>query len=196
MCSRGLQLESANKAFKATFDDIQTRAGILADKEAKSKAEQMRKNREQLTIKAALKARNIRLRGSAKPPDLEDATIRLSPDPLSPKSLLEFPTLFLYPVHNQSDFIKAFAEKDSILDHLSYLLPAPWDAGKEYAIEGVRCYMDSVSGGMVQVGKKLSLFQALTGGNSEIVDGLVKIYVVPTALSSKWVEEMKQKRSQ
>ena len=99
-------------------------------------------------------------------------------------------------MHNQSDLVKAFAEKDSILDHLRYLLPTPWDTGKDYAIENVRCYMDSVSGGMVQVGKKLSLFHALSNGRTEVVDGLVKIYIVPMAFSSKWIEEMKRKRSQ
>ena len=188
-------MDPTNKALQSTSAEIEARAKVIAEKEAKDRAEQARKQREQLTLRAALKARKIRLRGSSKAPDLDDAVNRLAPDPLSPKSLLEFPTLFLYPMHNQSDFVKAFAEKDSILDHLSYLLPAPWDSGKEYTTETVRCYMDSVSGGMVQVGKKLSLFQALTNGKTEVVDSLVKIYVVPQSLSSRWIEEMKQKRS-
>ena len=143
----------------------------------------------------ALKARNIKLRGSGKvPPNMADAELRLVPDPLSPKSTLEFPTMFLYPVHNQSDFIKAFAEADTILDHLSYMLPAPWDTKGEYKAGSIDCFMDTISGGMIKAGKKVPLLEILGGDNVEVLDGLVRIYVVPTQSVSKWIAEVKSKR--
>ena len=193
-CQRGLHLEPDNTALRSIHQSIKNRAKVLSEKAQNAKAERLRQQRERQVLAIALKARNICLRGSPKPPDLEDAIIRLSPDPLSPKSLLEFPTLILYPIHNQSDFIKAFAEKDSIFDHLSYLLPLPWDSRKEYAIDKVDCYMDTSSGGMVKVGKNSSLLKALTSGKTEVVDGLVRIHVVPSVMSSQWIDEVKKKK--
>lgn len=193
VCARGLKLQPSNQALANLLEQINTRVKAKHEKEKKLEAERLRVARENASLRSALKARGIRLRGSAKPPDLEDAVIRLSPDPLSPKSLLEFPTLFLYPLHSQTDLVKAFAEKDTILDHLSYLLPLPWDTGKEYSLETVDCYMDTISGGMMKVGKKLSLLDALKNGKSEIVDGLVRIHVVPSALAGQWIEDVKRR---
>ena len=59
-------------------------------------------------------------------------------------------------MHEESDFIKAAAEKNTIFDHLSYLLPAPWDTKKEYTAKDVECYMDTPKGAMNKVGKKLT----------------------------------------
>ena len=142
-------------------------------------------------LNTVLASRNIVLRGTSKPPNLEDAQIRLSPDPLSDKSLLEFPVMLLYPTHNQSDLIKAFAEKDALYQHLSYILPVPWDEGGEYEMESVDCYMDTKTGGMMKVGKKMKLGDVLGNGKVEVVDGLVRIYVVPQKRAKSWIEEVK-----
>lgn len=134
------------------------------------------------------------LKWSEKPPDLEDSEIHLSPDRLSPKSMLVFPVVLLYPMHNQSDFIKSFTEKDKLVDHLSYILPLPWDTAKEYKLDTVECYMDTPMGGLIKVGKKLSLLQALANGKTVVMDALVKIHVVPAKLAAKWIEEVKRKK--
>jgi hypothetical protein len=84
-------------------------------------------------------------------------------------------------VHYQSDFIKVFYETETILDHLGYIFPLPWDSAKEYKKETVDCYMETISGGLIKVGKKLSLLRILSSGKVEVVDGLIKIYVVPSA---------------
>ena len=134
------------------------------------------------------------MKWSKKSPDLENAGIHLSPDKLSPKSMLVFPVVLLYPMHSQSDFIKAFAEKDKIVDHLSYILPLPWDTGKEYKLNDVECYMDTPNGGLIKVGKKLSLLNVLAKGKTIVMDGLVSIHVVPAKLAGQWIAEVKSKK--
>ncbi len=161
----------------------------------KRKTEQDKANREKQTLIAALRAREIKIRSTDKPPDLEDAVIHLTPDPLSPESHVVFPAVLLYPLHAQSDFIKAFHETETISDHLKYIFPLPWDAAKEYTIRTVDCYMETITGGLIKAGKKLSLLKILSSGKVEVVDGLVKINVVPAAKASKWVDEMKNRRS-
>ncbi|OAL34989.1 hypothetical protein AYO20_05704 [Fonsecaea nubica] len=194
VASRGFKLDPTNTALKKLLDQIRSRMAVKEAEDRRRLAELRRKQQEKATLDAALKARKIVVRGSKNPPNLEDATIRLSPDPLSPKSLLEFPVMLLYPMHNQTDLIKAWAEKDAITHHLSYILPLPWDSKNEYKLSTVDCYMDTISGGLMKVGKKLTLLEALSNGKTEVVDGLVRIYVVPVSLAPQWIEEMKKKK--
>lgn len=194
VCYRGLQIDPDNVALKKLFEKVKARVKVKNEQDWKKKADAMRLRKERATLYAAIKSRNINMRGTAKPPDMEDADIHLTPDPLSPKSTLVFPVILLYPMHNQSDFIKVFAEKDPIIDHLTYIMPLPWDNKGEYSVETVDCYMDTVSGGLVKVGKKKSLLEALSDQKTEIVDGLVRIHVVPQRLASNWVEEVKKKK--
>ncbi|KAK5231642.1 HSP70/90 co-chaperone [Exophiala xenobiotica] len=194
VASRGIKIDPDNVALKKLLGQIRARAQVKEEQDRRRLAEQRRRRQEQLVLEAALKARNIQLRGSKHAPNLEDAVIRLSPDPLSPKSLLEFPVMLLYPMHNQSDFIKAWAEKDAIVHHLSYILPLPWDTENAYKQSTVDCYMDTVGGGLMKIGKKLTLLEALSNGKTEIVDGLVRIHVVPVSLASQWIAEVKRKK--
>lgn len=194
VCYRGLKLDPTNKAMETLLDKIRKRSRMKEEQDRKRRVDMERRRKERFVLMTALKARNIRLNKNPKPVDMADARIRMVPDPLSPTSTLEFPTMFLYPMHAQSDFIIAFAEQDSPYDHLKEMLPLPWDSKAEYKLKTVDCYMDTTSGGMIKIGKKLSLLEILSNDKVEVVDGLVKIHVVPQALASKWIEEVKKKR--
>ena len=193
-CLHGLKIDPNNIALSRLSEQIRQCSKIDPERSAKDSVERERRKREKLTLASALSARQIRIRGSERAPDLEDAGIHLSPDALSPKSTLIFPVILLYPMHAQSDFVKSFAETDTIVDHLTYILPLPWDTQGEYRIAAVDCYMDTASGGMIKVGKKSSLLQVLTSGKTEIVDGLVRIHIVPTGLAAKWIDGVKQRK--
>ena len=194
VCYRGLKFDGANTPLKALLQRIQTRADILERVDRKRREQHMRVRQEKRMLLAVLAERGIKFRGTEKPPDLEDAQIRLSPDPLSRISLLEFPVMLLYPTHHQTDLIKAFAEKDWLSHHLSYILPLPWDEKKEFTMDSTECYMDTVSGGLMKVGKKLKLLDILANGKTEIVDGLVRIYVVPKGQAAQWIEDVKKQK--
>jgi hypothetical protein len=94
----------------------------------------------------------------------------------------------------QSDFIKGFSEMHSIVDHLDYIFPLPWDTKKEYTISNVECFMQTVSGGLIKAGKKLPLLQILTGGKVEVVDHMVRIFIVPTSKTAAFIAEMKARK--
>ena len=194
VCYRGLKLDESNQAMKTLLDKIQKRSRVLEERHCKRKVEQSQLRQEKLTLITAIKARGIKLRGSGNPPpNLADAELRLVPDPLSPESTLEWPCMLLYPMHNQSDFIKAFSEKDSVQQHLDYILPLPWDGKGEYRPATVECYMDTITGGLLKVGKKVSLLEVLSNAKIEVLDGLVRIFVVPPG--GQWLEEIRKKRN-
>ncbi|KAI9368516.1 hypothetical protein BJX61DRAFT_523700 [Aspergillus egyptiacus] len=192
--ARGLALDPENKPLQTVAAKAAERKASLDRIAAKRKAEDERTRKEKLLLSTALRARQIRTRKTDQPPEMEDASIKLAPDPLSPESTLEFPTVLLYPMDAQSDFIKAFSEMSSIQDHLEYIFPLPWDTKKEYTIASVECYMDTHTGGLIKAGKKLPLLQILSGSKVEVVDELVRIYVVPAAKSKEFIAAMKARK--
>jgi hypothetical protein len=161
--------------------------------EAKRRERAERLAAEERTLKQAIKIRGILVRTTNRPPETEDAVMKLE-DPLDVESMLSIPTIFLYPAHLQSDFIKAFEETQTITDHLSYILPLPWDAPKEYRPASVECYIETTTAGLIKAGKKLPLLKILTSGKTEIVDGLLRVYILPRDKVAPWIEEWKAKK--
>lgn len=102
--------------------------------------------------------------------------------------------MFLYPVDAQSDFIKGFSEMHCIADHLEYIFPLPWDDKGEYTVSGVECFMETVTGGLIKAGKRVPLLKILAGGKVEVVDELVRIYVVPVGRVGGFIEKMKARK--
>lgn len=122
----------------------------------KAKAKEKKLHSEKEALLAAIKDRGIKLLQPLKPrqqgSDSEDegssaAISQLSLDSLSSQEAtgahvfldeqgsLHWPVLFLYPEHQQSDFISAFCENSSFIDHLAVMfgeeLP-PWDTDRKY----------------------------------------------------------------
>lgn len=194
-CARGLALDEGNKALQAVARDIIARAEHVAAAKRKEAERLAREERRKMLLKAAVAARGIRTRSTDKPPEMEDARLRLVPDEDDPTSSLSFPTVLLYPADLETDFIKAFNEQESLSDHLAYVFPLPWDQKGEYTLAGVECYMDTASGGLIKVGKKAPLLKALSSDKVEVVDEVVKIFVLPKAKAESWVQEYKSKKA-
>ncbi|EHK99413.1 putative Hsp70/Hsp90 co-chaperone CNS1 [Glarea lozoyensis 74030] len=163
-CAKGLSVDEGNVALKGVAREI------------------IKKN-EEITRRKKIEAEQM-----------EDAKIQLTPDPTDPTSTISFPTILLYPLHLESDFIKAFNELEPISHHLSYILPLPWDLKHEYTPANVECYIETTTGGLLKVGKKATLLKVLTAENVEVVDEVVKIFVVPKAKAPAWIQEFKTKK--
>jgi hypothetical protein len=148
---------------------------------------------ERATLKLALKSRGIKTKSTEQAPDLEDAAIKLE-NSLDPSSTLAFPVLILYPTHSQSDFIKAFAETDTLTQHLDYIFPLPWDTAEEFKVDNIEAYMETVAGGLIKVGKKMTLGKVLGSGKCEVVDGLARMSVMPKSKAQDWIAEFKKRR--
>jgi tetratricopeptide (TPR) repeat protein len=195
VCSRGLALEPENKSLRSVADGIVKRATTLDELRRKAAEREAKKQRRALLLKAALMARGIKMRQTAQPPEMEDAKVTLLPNEDDPSSELAFPTVLLYPLHLESDFIKAFQETHTLEDHLGYIFPLPWDREKSYTLAGVTCYVETKEGGLIKMGKKVPLLKVLSGGKVEVVDEVVRIFVLPTAKAEGWVKEFKEKRA-
>lgn len=133
----------------------------------KAKAKEKKLHGEKEALLAAIKDRGIKLFQSAKPhqhgSDSEDederssaAIAQLSLDGLTSQEVtgaqvflddqgsLHWPVLFLYPEHQQSDFISAFSENSCFVDHLTHMfgeLP-PWDTDRKYLPQNLQLYFE------------------------------------------------------
>lgn len=191
-CERGLALDAQNAPLKALQTKITSRKDHIASVEKTRREREEKAASERATLKLALKARNIFTRTTDQPPDLEDAAIKLA-NPMDPSSTITYPVILLYPIHSQSDFIKAFGETEKLGQHLEYIFPLPWDEKHEYTVDNVEAYMETTAGGLIKVGKKILLGKVLGCGKVEILDGLVKINIVPKDKAAGWIEEFKKR---
>jgi hypothetical protein len=190
---RGLEIDPQNVQLGNLLGKITARKQVLDKKQRERHERETRAAAEKEAVKMALKTRKIRYRETSNPPEMEDAVVKLE-SALDPSSTLSIPVLLLYPVHAQSDFIKVFQENETLVDHLSYVFPVPWDGQNEYTPSSVDCYIETASGGLIKAGKKLPLLQILSSGKVELVDGLLKIQVIPHAKATEWIEEYKRRK--
>ncbi|KAJ9423733.1 hypothetical protein QL093DRAFT_2563127 [Fusarium oxysporum] len=195
VCARGLSLDENNASLRAVADDIIKRAKEIDARRKRDAEREAKEKRRALLIKAALRARNIPTRTTSQPPEMEDAGIALLPDPDDPRSTLAFPTVLLYPLHLESDFIKAFEETHSLEDHLSYIFPLPWDKEGVYTTAGVEAFVETTQGGLLKMGKRVPLLKVLGTGKVEVVDEVVRIFIVPKDKAEAWTREHKAKRA-
>jgi tetratricopeptide (TPR) repeat protein len=192
--SLGLKLDPKNASLKTLSTKITTRRTYLDSLNKARREREEKAASERATLNLALKSRGILSRKTDQAPDLEDAVVKLE-QPLDPSSTLSFPVMLLYPLHAQSDFIKAFSEKESLLQHVDYIFPLPWDEKHEYTADGIEAYMETSAGGLIKAGKKMALGKILGSGKVEVVDGLIKMNVVPKGRASEWIEEFKKRRT-
>lgn len=192
-CDRGLAIDPSNASLKILKTKITARIEHLAAVEKKRQEREAKAASERATLELALKARNVLTRSTGEKPDLEDAEIKLE-NALDPSSNLTYPVILLYPTHGQSDFVKAFGERETLGQHLDYIFPLPWDEKHEYSVDKIEAYMETAAGGLIKVGKKMMLAKVLGSGKTEILDGLVRISVVPKDKTEGWIEEFKKRR--
>lgn len=188
-CDEGLKLHPTDKKLqelRATADKHKR----AADRDArKAKAKEKKLLSEKEALLNAIKDRGIKLvqptrprRGSDSDDDEDEVASRglseLSLDGLSSQEVtgaqvfinqednaLYWPVLFLYPEHQQSDFISAFCEKHCFSDHLSVMfgeeLP-PWDSEQKYRPPNLQLFFeDEQKETLHQVDPQKSLLQVL-----------------------------------
>lgn len=187
-CDDGLKVSPADKKLQElrTAADKHKRAAERDARKAKLKDKKLHHEKE--TLLGAIKDRGIKLLQSVKPrhcgSDGEDedggssaAISQLTLDGLSSQEAtgaqvfldeqasLHWPVLFLYPEHQQTDFISAFCENNCFVDHLAVMfgeeLP-PWDTDRKYRPQNLQLYFeDEEKETFYQVNPETSLLKVL-----------------------------------
>ncbi|EPS40598.1 hypothetical protein H072_5522 [Dactylellina haptotyla CBS 200.50] len=201
---RGVTLDPSNSALNAIQAKISSRKNILASLQlARQEREQLSKAKE-IALKQALIVRGIAERSTtSKNVDLpSDATVLLQ-DPLDPESTLYFPLLILYPLHLESDFVKSISEDETVHSQLQEILSPfdlpNWDHEKEYAYKNVDVLVEKGKYGihenptLSKVGRNIPLKKILQGGKMELIDGILRVFVIPKGRLTEFLDDWRQK---
>jgi hypothetical protein len=191
-CDRGLEVDPPNKSLLALQVQIKARKDQIAATEAERMARQLLEKKKKEALQKAFESRNLLWKETGTSPDVQDATPSLE-DGFDPSSTLSVPILLLYPLASQTDLIKSASEDTALNEHLEYVLPPPWDAegGGSYTQSSVNCYVATPSGGLSKIARKIQIGKLLRSGKVELIDGLLRIYIVPEKLAPGWIEEYK-----
>ncbi|QSL65205.1 hypothetical protein MERGE_002512 [Pneumocystis wakefieldiae] len=182
-----------NDAFNSLKQQVLGRKKYL---EKKFKEEYERKHisfMKKMTLQKALKERGIITRSSPIEPDMGDVELRLS-SPLDITSTLLFPVTFLYPLVLQSDFITQVAETSTIQEQLDLVLSSrpQWDKNNEYSPSNVEVCIETI-GEIIKVKKNAQLLDILAN-KVEVLDGIVRLLILPKNKIDLWIDEWKRKQ--
>ncbi|XP_008944660.1 PREDICTED: tetratricopeptide repeat protein 4, partial [Merops nubicus] len=177
-CEEGLRIDSKEKKL------VETRAKADKLKRAeerdarRAKVLERKEQRQKEVLLAAIKERNIKLvlEPSNEEEEVADGLAEISLDGFHPDNAtgakvhldaegnLNWPVLFLYPEHEQTDFIEAFHENSRFIDHLMVMfaeLP-PWDLERKYLPRNLELYFeDEERAEMYELSPEQTLLQVL-----------------------------------
>ncbi|KAM6938642.1 tetratricopeptide repeat protein 4 [Lycodopsis pacificus] len=213
-------LNDAGAAKKIKPDHLKALIRATERDARKAKIKDKKLHAEKEDLLAAIKARGIKLLHSVKPrrsgSDSEDedegspaAMSQLNLDCLSSQEAtgaqvfldeqrsLHWPVLFLYPEHQQTDFISAFSEKNCFIDHLAVMfgeeLP-PWDVDRKYHSKDLQLYFeDEEKETLYQVNPETSLLKVLQHKRCFVKSGSPS-FIVLVRSSSFWKQFLTGKK--
>ncbi|XP_019953904.2 tetratricopeptide repeat protein 4 [Paralichthys olivaceus] len=217
-CDEGLKVHPTDKKLQElrAAADKHRRAAERDARKAKVKAKKLHGEKEALL--AAIKDRGIKFLQSAKRCGSDDededegspaVMSQLSLDGISSQEAtgaqvfqdeqgsLHWPVLFLYPEHQQSDFISAFCESSCFVDHLIVMfgeeLP-PWDVDRKYLIQNLQLYFeDEEKETLYQVNPETPLLEVLQHKRFFVKAGSPSFIVLVTG-SSFWKQFISGKK--
>jgi Cns1/TTC4 Wheel domain len=130
-----------------------------------------------------------------RPPDLGPISPYHLSDSMDVNSDLCFPTILLYPLSSQTDLIAEFPLSSTLTQQLSIVLEdsPSWDVQREYTVDNVDCFMEiekDTGHGLIKIGKSIMMEKVLKG--RIILDGIIRIFVVPKMKAQEWITEWKK----
>ncbi|KAK6201687.1 uncharacterized protein RJT21DRAFT_37328 [Scheffersomyces amazonensis] len=192
----GLTVDPSNKDVKAVLDKVVAKQKSIEEARLKKERELEHKKMVQSILDNSIKLRHYTIIKSSAPADLlEDAKIRLE-DEKDYESQLIFPAMILYPTTDEFDFIAEVGELTSPLEILEMVLnrPREWfedPKHKDFTVKKLECYMETETGGLIKVGKKISINNALMNEKPKapLFDNGLRLYVVPKTQSADWLSK-------
>lgn len=192
----GLAIESENQALKSIENRIKQRVELKQQKLNQSIAQKQHQKELKEFLDLALQIRNIKLIDTKQPAELlQNAKLELE-NPKDFESQLVFPAMVLYPTTDEFDFIASVSELSTPNDILNVILdrPAEWfelPGHKEFTSSKLQVYMETMSGGLIKIGKKVSFHDVLKmeTPKAPLFDKSLRIYFVPKSKAQSWLEK-------
>ncbi|KAK7076906.1 Tetratricopeptide repeat protein 4 [Halocaridina rubra] len=205
-CDKGLSIDPSEQKFKSTrLSAAKEKKVIERDFRRKAQEEKKKENEEMKVIKAimsrgiTLGTSTMKASSSLSLKDLEPChpAAQGSRVHLNENDDLVWPVMFIYPEHQETDFIQAFPESDIISDHLDVMLgpeaaTAPWDIENKYLSQNLLLYFeDKEKEKLYEVDRNSTLLQVLTHPRYQVLGGTPGLLVL--CKDSKFLVEFVKK---
>ncbi|SGZ54031.1 CIC11C00000005080 [Sungouiella intermedia] len=192
----GLTKDPENKAIQETLRKVEEKEKQIEEKRLKKEREEHQERLRKELLTNAVKLRHFETVKTPRPADyLEDAKLRLE-DPADYESQLIFPAVVLYPTTDEFDFVAEISELTTPLELLEMVLDRPqsWfedPKHKNFTVKSLECYMETITGGLIKVGKKVPINKALMSDKAKapLFDNALRLYVVPKQDSPEWLSK-------
>lgn len=198
----GLNKDPQNQAIIDTLALIKKKEEQIEEQARKKKRIADEKKLKEQTLQLALNLRGINVIHSLRPTEFLDGAILKLEDPLDVESQLIFPAMILYPTIDEFDYVAEVGELTEPADLLRMLLDRPKEwfedpKHKNFNLKSLQCYLETVSGGLVKIGKKAALNTALMAETSKapLFDNGLRLYVVPKESFELWVLTWKKEEA-
>lgn len=190
----GLKIDGDNSSLKTLEGFIEKKVSEEQEKASKIEKERKRLEDEKTMLEDTKILRNFTDISTAHPPELlKEAKIRLE-DAMDPESQMIFPALAMFPLSDEFDFIAEVGELTTVGELINILMdrPAEWfekPEHKGYNAKSLVAYMETVSGGLVKAGKKMTFHDILgkETPNVPLFDSALKVFLVPKKSSEEWI---------
>lgn len=192
----GLAIDPENVALNSIRKRINEKLQRQREAEERTLAQKQKEKELQEFLDLAIKIRNISLIDTKQPAELlQDAKLQLE-NPVDFESQLVFPAMVLYPTTDEFDFIASVSELSTPNDLLDLVLdrPAEWFAQpghKDFSSNKLQAYMETLSGGLIKVGKKVTFHDVLKMEKPVVplFDKALRIYFVPKSEAQDWLSK-------
>lgn len=192
----GLTKDPENKAIQETLRKVEEKEKQIEEKRLKKEREEHQERLRKELLTNAVKLRHFETVKTPRPADyLEDAKLRLE-DPADYESQLIFPAVVLYPTTDEFDYVAEISELTTPLELLEMVLDRPqsWfedPKHKNFTVKSLECYMETITGGLIKVGKKVPINKALMSDKAKapLFDNALRLYVVPKQDSPEWLSK-------
>ena len=197
----GLKVDVQNKSLNALLETIQKREREIAEYEEKRRKEEETRKNLQTLLENALIVRNVKsIKTKHRNAELlDEAKLRLE-NPTDFESQMIYPALVMYPTTGEFDFIAEVSELSSVQDLLDLVMQRPQEwfdepKHKDFTPKRLLAYMETESGGLVKVGKKMTFHDILKKETPRVplFDDALKIYFVPKTESERWIAKWDRK---
>ena len=190
----GLSIDAENVLLKQLQKEITDKQQQIAAAKERKEREQKLAEMKRSILANLIKMRHIEIVRTRDVPEmLEDAKIRLEDDK-DYQSQLIFPAMVLYPTIDEFDYIAEIGELTTPLEILEMLLnrPREWfedPKHKNFTVKKLQVFMETMTGGLVKVGKKIAVNEALMNESPKapLFDNALRLYVVPLDDVDLWI---------
>lgn len=191
-------IDKKSKAVRSLLAKVQDKKQKIKKAKEEKEKRLLEKKEKEDNVKKALKIRNYTSINTTLPEDIPDSSELHLEDPKDCRSQLIMPAVVLYPTTNEFDFVGEVSELSTPLQLTEMLMDRP----EEYFNDGnhqnfrpkkLATYLESNSGGMIKVGKKVMFSNALS--KAPLFDGILRVYIVPKVDSEKWLSSWDKKKA-